>query len=889
MVAPSLRCNSHFESLKYDGRDHILSNILAELSEWADNLPYWEQAALEKILSGSEFTDEDYDKLLQYLLEDEGLEQSSGTRPLLRFLQSAPLGDGSPRNMIKLNKIYNFININKLVTNQTLSFGPALSAIFGANGAGKSGYVRAIAGAASTLGDKEVFLDVTMPRPSDQKQSLDFEISDGQSNRTIHYEIGQACPELSTFYVFDATSAYFRLGKQYKLEFSPASLSNLKKLADVTDRVRERLQEKIKKSSGSEKYKYLMEKETDASKLFDKIESENDLSALHKLATLSDDEQRRLEELDSLIPKLKSENMSDRVKELTQNILDLTELSQHLKNIEDNLSNQILEKICGLIQKHIRLEAEAQSLSVDQFKSNNFSQIGTEVWHDFIKAAKKLSVAEKIDADLYPHEGDYCLLCNQPLSSDAVDLLKRLWKFLKSDIKAESDNIQIQLNEKRDALMRIKIVPIDNSSVSYRILKKFDDEILNQIITFIQYCDQRRQTVLSLIDHNKIEFVPPLKESETKSLNNIIDVLDIELKELKKKDPTDEITNLESEKNELQYRKLLGINLRKIEETMEKRIWAKKAEKVGGNTRHITAKYNEIFDRTVTRKYAETFEIMLRELKCQLKVKIDTQGRKAETLKKIILETDQSINPERFAPEKILSDGEKRAVALADFLTEVTIDESSCGIILDDPVTSLDFQWKEIIAIRLVEEAKKRQVIIFTHDLHFLYLLKKSADEQYVDVVAHWIKRGDEDDRPGYVYLDNSPAMEESYKKPEKAREYYVKAKEAAPKEQEDLLRQGFGALRTSYEAFIIYDLFNKVVMRFDERISFGRLAEIVWNKEIVKTINNKCELLSRYIEGHLHSDAYSSKKPAPNDLLREIEDFEKIKNELKKLKKTSK
>jgi len=150
-------------------------------------------------------------------------------------------------------------------------------------------------------------------------------------------------------------------------------------------------------------------------------------------------------------------------------------------------------------------------------------------------------------------------------------------------------------------------------------------------------------------------------------------------------------------------------------------------------------------------------------------------------------------------------------------------------------------------------------------------------------------KRGDEDDRPGYVYLDNSPAMEESYKKPEKAREYYVKAKEAAPKEQEDLLRQGFGALRTSYEAFIIYDLFNKVVMRFDERISFGRLAEIVWNKEIVKTINNKCELLSRYIEGHLHSDAYSSKKPAPNDLLREIEDFEKIKNELKKLKKTSK
>ena len=37
-----------------------------------------------------------------------------------------------------------------------------------------------------------------------------------------------------------------------------------------------------------------------------------------------------------------------------------------------------------------------------------------------------------------------------------------------------------------------------------------------------------------------------------------------------------------------------------------------------------------------------------------------------------------------------LSEGEKGAVALADFLTEVALDTTSNGIILDETLTSLD-------------------------------------------------------------------------------------------------------------------------------------------------------------------------------------------------------
>ena len=136
------------------------------------------------------------------------------------------------------------------------------------------------------------------------------------------------------------------------------------------------------------------------------------------------------------------------------------------------------------------------------------------------------------------------------------------------------------------------------------------------------------------------------------------------------------------------------------------------------------------------------------------------------------------------------------------------------------------------------------------------------------------------------MFPNNSPLKERDYRTPERAREFYKRAIGATPQEQETLLQQGFGALRSSYEALIIFDLFKEVVMRFDERVSFGRMRDITWDYALVQDVISKCETLSRYIEGHLHSNAFMSKKPTPDLLCKEIQDFESIKNRLKQLKK---
>jgi recombinational DNA repair ATPase RecF len=74
-------------------------------------------------------------------------------------------------------------------------------------------------------------------------------------------------------------------------------------------------------------------------------------------------------------------------------------------------------------------------------------------------------------------------------------------------------------------------------------------------------------------------------------------------------------------------------------------------------------------------------------------------------------------------PSEVLSEGEKTCVALAGFLAELETTNTLSGIVLDDPVSSLDHNYRERVARRLVEAARQRQVIVFTHDIVFFLLL----------------------------------------------------------------------------------------------------------------------------------------------------------------------
>jgi len=172
-------------------KEGVMSSLLSEIIRWAKSLKYWEQSILDKTLAGETFSEETYQDIFQYLLEDEGLTyKPDKERPKLRFPAETKKSDETTSQPLRIFKISNLQNVNALVRGQILTFGPQLTSIFGANASGKSGYSRVFGCAGFTRGDRKVFPNIIDASEASAQQSADIEICSDDETQNICYLIG---------------------------------------------------------------------------------------------------------------------------------------------------------------------------------------------------------------------------------------------------------------------------------------------------------------------------------------------------------------------------------------------------------------------------------------------------------------------------------------------------------------------------------------------------------------------------------------------------------------------------------------------------------------------------------------------------------------------------
>lgn len=150
-------------------------------------------------------------------------------------------------------------------------------------------------------------------------------------------------------------------------------------------------------------------------------------------------------------------------------------------------------------------------------------------------------------------------------------------------------------------------------------------------------------------------------------------------------------------------------------ENRERYIEASKAaEQVLKLKNKITAtsrKLDDAFDRVKLKKINE----LLRAL--NIKFTLEIEGRQYYIKLKDYV--PQKYDKDR---TKICSEGEKRILAFAYFLSELEEKQNEKIIVIDDPITSLDLSRKSVIAYKIGELLAKNidQVIIMTHDISFV-------------------------------------------------------------------------------------------------------------------------------------------------------------------------
>lgn len=855
---------------------------IESLEMWLSRKPHWEQFVWKINLEKDFLVPEDIDQAYQYLCEHLKLiETTSDSLTPITFkkeILTAPEStEIAPK--IKIVEVKDFIDVNAISEGCSVKFGPGVTLIYGSNGSGKSGIGRLLGNACFSRGERDILPNVRIGSSfGNPKATFVLENESGELQEA-EYELGDDFDELGRFSVFDSKSVLIHLDQSNQVNFTPAQIKIFDKVADTISKLEERLnnEKNAKRKENPFDSMFLYDastttaifcknidentKEADLLKYlnFNKTTDDASMKALEKQI----DEKRKLD-----IPKKKTQLYTDR-----QN---LAAIKKSLENAASGFTKAKSEEINKLIKDIITKQKLVESLSVQSFDDKILKTVGSEEWKSLIIAAKELNDAETEAND--KKEPDYCMLCHQRHTKESKALFKKYWEFLES--KAESELNQLKrtqisiiqnLRDKKlyfpkflatDAGVKIlqeeKAKYLANLKVQYISLKNLLDDWENKVNKLIEVSSDD----VPLIDLTPIDTLIDVKKTE----------------EGKLVDPAGDIAKLTARLNSLQHKKEATAVKDAALEYLDFCKWSTKASAVnfGGIKAATTKKRTESFLVGVALNYKGVFNEELAKLGCEFNLTMNTSGEQGNTVKEYRLDF-----AEDYSPSQILSEGEQNICSLADFLTEAQLDKNNCGIIFDDPVTSLDHEHKDDIAKRLVEESMNRQVIVFTHDLVFMGQMVKHCERNNITPLAHWIRKIN--NVPGCIEDNSSPKLTSLTSLKNDCDEAIKGHDSLTAKEQEAVLGKAFDLLRSACEALIEEKLFNKTIQRYEDHVRVQNIEEAVFDQLLASKVASLHGKISGYILGHNRTELQREKLPNMDDYKAIRKEFNELEAEIGK------
>lgn len=602
-------------------------------------------------------------------------------------------------------------------------------------------------------------------------------------------------------------------------------------------------------------------KETDLMKHvnFNKTTDGAEMKALEKQI----DEKRKLD-----IPKKKNQLSADR-----QNLVALKET---LRNAVVGFTKTKAGEINKIIRDILEKQKLVESLSVQSFNDGVLKTVGIPEWKSLIFAAKELHDAEaEADDDKEP---EHCILCHQKHTKESKALFKKYWEFLES--KAEGELAQLKraktsliedLRDKKSVFPKFLA-----TDAGVKILHEEDFKYLAGLR--VNYAGLKDvlddwSAKIGKLEEVSNEDVPTI---DLMPIDTLISAKKVE--EEKLVDPAGDIAKLTAQLNALQHKKKATAVKDAALEYLTFIRWSAKAAGVnfGGIKATTTKKRTESFLVGVALNYKGVFNQELAKLGCDFNLKMNTSGDQGNTVKEYRLDF-----AEDYTPSEILSEGEQNACSLADFLTEAQLDKSNCGIIFDDPVTSLDHDRKDLIAKRLVEESSLRQVVVFTHDLMFMSQMVKHSERNGITPVAHWIRKVN--GVPGCVEENSSPKLTSLNSLKKDCDEALKGFESLGAKDQERALGSAFDYLRSACEALIEEKIFGKTIQRYEDHIRVQNMEEAVFDQPLALRVASLHGRISEYIPGHNRSEMQRESLPSLDNYKMIRKEFNELEADINK------
>ncbi|MRG45690.1 AAA family ATPase [Chitinophaga sp. SYP-B3965] len=862
--------------------------MLSEIVDWVEQKPHSWQIAIDRLIRKNNLSRVDLDEIKNVCKTENGLQNTSYTSVNFVALRAYISGSSSNSN-ISLTKIHGIQNINALSGTASLEFlNSGLTVVYGDNGSGKSSYTSILKHVCNTRGHKPLIshnlYNATSFSVSKQAQ-VDYSENGGPS-RTISLSNGVVSDGvLKKIDVFDSFSAQHYIDGEDEIAFIPKGLALIEKFALCLKTIDTELEaEKALLDAAKFDFTLLqLDDDSNAKRFLNGLNLSTTRAQLWAACYWDAAKDNRISEIATLIAALKA---TDPLKTIANNQVKINRLKlfrDKFNSLETNLVSSEATAHIDTILNDYAAAADALRISSESaFSGLPLNNVGGDTWKQLWESARRF-YNESRNAEIFPETNmdSNCPLCLQTLSAEAKSKFQSFEEFIKHDTQKIFNSAAKIYGEKIQTLVNLDFdfAVFEPTIVE---LEVYESDFRSKNETYIAELKAAREVHLANM-REKVTTANPLTELTENSkeyIDSIIANLESESIRLQTLSIADELEPLEKEIKELNNAKQLHAYYSRI----GKELFRLKKSKLLAtcksqcNTRASTTLSNELASIYVTQNLQIKFQEELTKLGFKnIKVEADTRGERGKQYHYLKLNEPHAGN---IPLKEILSEGEHRCIALATFLSELTLSDHLSAIIFDDPVCSLDHKWRNKIAHRIVEESKIRQVIVFTHDISFLLMLQEHCDRAGLNKEIKSLTRKIQETG---IVASNPPwdAL------PVKTRISILKTdhvkvdqieKNSTEEEYKAAILPLYGKLRETWERAIEEVVLHEVIKRFGREIQTKRLAKVIDltqdDYDLIDLNMSKC---STYFLGHDSAGALNEQIPDAAEFLADAKILEEF------------
>ncbi|NOT52548.1 MAG: AAA family ATPase [Chitinophagaceae bacterium] len=838
--------------------------IVDFLWEWAASQGDWGKLLISKIvITESPLSTVDRDEVFNYFLQSINLHSGLPTLSIAKPTYTPTT------KQIELDSLSAITGVNRLAKNQTVNFAKNITVIYGENGTGKTGYSRIL----KTLGFSYDTNKTILPNiyGATEPKSATINFKSNGTPQTFIWNGANTNSELENISVFNSSCVQFSISDR-NLIVSPIGFHLFQLVSNELNKLSQLLQAKVIAHPTSLLWVINLTPVTPQCNFITTLSGN---SSEQKLTQLSDFTQAHQETLTAKVSELANLNktlLQAEIQAMRSQIQEFDSLIGKIQNAQNLFNSTNWESLIIFNKEISELEKKTQTGIKDIAEQRGIEFYQTAEFNSFIQAAE--NYIKIINKDEYPEEGNTCIYCLQPLDVSAKELLKN-YRILLNDKTQESLNA---LRQKKTRLIQ-QVSQIDTNLTFHQpSFGTSENQAAVQPQEIIEYNQNLGKLKTIFIDGAvaqdstfifEYQVVISFLTNKRTAINSVLTQRSEALANLATRE-----TVLKKEIDELKDRKLLSGKVPEIKTAISNHIIVNKLNNNANsfNTAAISRKTSSAREELVRQDFEALFKKELSALR-KANLKIDLSFGTDRGSSKVF----QKISHHALAD--ILSEGEQKAIALAEFLTELQLDNIKAPIVFDDPVNSLDHRIIDEVVKRLIELSKHRQVIVFTHSILLLHSFLQQKELEHhkqagVSFAFHRVK-----ENFGETGVLDEVEEINSYSYYEKKLNALLNANHQ-DQEEAKIAAQGYGHLRSMVEITVEDSLFQKTIKRYKKGVAFPSLLRVKGSKidEHKSKLNDIYEKCCVSIDGHSSPEEIHT-TPKIAELKTDLEEFKTIRN----------